>query len=63
MAPKNADYLDTPVWGARAIGKVIGRPERATYHLLESELIPAKKVGDSWVATPRKLLAAVVGEE
>jgi hypothetical protein len=64
MATKTRDEaLDRPVWGAEAIGRIIGKPARATYHLLEKGLIPAKKVGDSWVSSPRKLLAAIVGDE
>jgi hypothetical protein len=27
---------DAPVWGAEAIGAVIGKPERATFHMLEN---------------------------
>jgi hypothetical protein len=51
------------LWGAAAIGKAIGRSERSAYHLLERGLLPARKVGASWVVSRRKLLRAVVGEE
>jgi hypothetical protein len=51
--------LDAPLWGAAAIAKVINRPTRATFHLLEKGLLPARKLGGSWVTTPRKLRAAI----
>lgn len=38
------------VWGAQAIGKVVGLTERQTIHLLKTGEIPAKKVGGRWVA-------------
>jgi hypothetical protein len=31
------------IWGATAIAKVIGRSERAMFHLLEKQLLPAKR--------------------
>ena len=54
---------DAPVWGAEAIGAVIGKPERATFHMLESGLLPAKKIGNRWVSSRKRLLAAVTGDE
>ena len=51
-----------PIWGAEAIGRVIGRTKRQTYHLLESGHLPARKIGDSWVANDASLLAAIFGE-
>jgi hypothetical protein len=59
---KNSDE-NAPIWGAGPISKVISKSERATYHLLERGLLPAKKVGGSWVSTPRKLRDALVGDE
>jgi hypothetical protein len=53
--------LDTPIWGARDIGAVLNRPPRKTYYLLEAGLLPAEKVGKSWVSTRRRLLALVQG--
>lgn len=50
------DKLDL-IWGAEAIAKVIGRTTRVTFHLLTSGDIPAKKVGDRWVAERSKLVA------
>jgi hypothetical protein len=52
---------DTPIWGARKIGEVIGRSERATFHLLENGLLPAKRVGERWCASRRALIEAVTG--
>lgn len=54
--------LDTPIWGAEAIGKVIGRSKRQVHHLLARKQIPAKKVGGRFVSTPRQLLAFINGE-
>jgi hypothetical protein len=51
--------LDTPVWGARDIGKVINKSEKAAFYLLKKGLLPAEKVGESWVSTPRKLLHGI----
>jgi hypothetical protein len=51
------------VWGAIAIARVIGRSERSTFHMLERKLLPAKRVGGRWVASRRKLLDALTGNE
>jgi hypothetical protein len=45
------------VWGCKAIAKVIGRTERATFHMLEAGDLPARQVGSRWVAS-RKALEA-----
>lgn len=50
------------IWGAEAIAKVIGRTPRVTFHLLASGSIPAKKVGDRWVAERGKLIAFFMEE-
>lgn len=50
------DDLDRPIWGAEAIGRVINRPERVTFHLLNRRLLDADKVGNRWTSTPRRLL-------
>lgn len=44
------------VWGGDAIAKVIGRTSRVTFKLLESGQLPAKKVGNRWVAERSKLI-------
>lgn len=46
--PEDTD-LDL-VWGAAAIGRVIGRNTRQTFYLLETGAIPARKVKDKWVS-------------
>jgi hypothetical protein len=51
------------IWGAASIAEAIGQTERATYHLLASGLVPAKRIGGRWVASRRKLLAALTGDE
>jgi hypothetical protein len=59
MQSQSSEGLDTPVWGAAAIGRVIGRSERQAYHLLERRLLDASKVGALWVSTPRRLLRGI----
>ena len=57
---------DTPndvVWGAAAIATVINKTKRQAFHLLESGLLPARKIGKQWCASRTKLLRAVVGDE
>jgi hypothetical protein len=51
------------IWGAAAIAKAIGQTERATYHLLSNDLLPAKRIGGRWVASRRKLLAALTEDD
>ncbi len=50
-------------WGAGEIAALIGRDERATYHLLSKGELPARKVGGQWVASRRRLLAFLRSEE
>jgi len=50
------------LWGARAIAEEIGRPVRKTFHLLESKVIPAEKIGGQWVGSKRKLRGRLTGE-
>ena len=51
------------VWGAGAIAKVIGRSERSTFHLLEKQLLPARRVGGRWVASRRKLIDVLTNDD
>lgn len=45
------------VWGARAIGELIGRSERQAFYLLEKGQIPgAIKIGKTWTARRSTLL-------
>jgi hypothetical protein len=57
------DEKSDVLWGASAIGRAIGKPARATFHLLESGHLPARKIGRQWVASRRRLLRAVIGDE
>lgn len=43
------------VWGAAAIGAVINRTPKQTFHLLENNQLPARKSGGKWVASRRLL--------
>lgn len=45
------------VWGAEAIGNALGLSARQAFHLLESGKLPAKKVGNRWVARLDVLVA------
>jgi hypothetical protein len=63
MKTSDDKFLDTPVWGAAAIGQVINRPPRPTFHLLEAGQLPAEKIGGRWVSTPRRLLGRIHGDE
>nr|WP_210259549.1 DNA-binding protein [Devosia sp. 1635] len=49
------------VWGARAIARLIGKTERATFAMLEAGYLPgARKVGIQWVVS-RSALAEHFG--
>ena len=60
--PANDHVTSDCIWGARAIGQFIGKPERATFHMLEQKFIPAQKVGGAWAASRSRLLAFISGE-
>jgi len=53
---------DDLIWNVGPIANVIGRDDRATYHLLSKGELPARKVGGRWVASKRRLLAFLSGE-
>ena len=38
------------VWGVSAIAKLIGRSDRQTYDMLAGGHLPAKQIGNRWVA-------------
>lgn len=44
------------VWEVTEIAKLIGRTERQTFHLLSTGQLPAKKVGNRWVAERGQLI-------
>jgi len=47
------------LWGAAAIAKAIGVSRRRAFYLLERGYIPARKIGDSWVAEASQLREAL----
>jgi hypothetical protein len=47
------------IWGATSIANEINVSRRKAFYLLERGLIPAKKIGDSWVSTRSALRAAL----
>jgi hypothetical protein len=59
---ENVAADERPIWGAKAIGEVIGKPPTQTFHLLKTGQLPATKVGDSWCAYPSRLRARLRGE-
>lgn len=58
MADRSPDTLDL-IWGAQAIARLIGKTERATYHMLEKGDLPAKKIGNQWVVSRKALVEAL----
>lgn len=38
------------IWGASAIARAIGRTDRQTFYMLDKGVLPAKRVGNRWVA-------------
>jgi hypothetical protein len=49
------EHLDL-LWGAEAIAKALNlKNRRQAFHLLEGGKIPARKVGNQWVASRQKL--------
>jgi len=60
----NADQKENIdlVWEATEIAKVIGRSQRQTVHLLQSGQLPARKVGNRWVAERGQLIRFFMGQ-
>jgi hypothetical protein len=57
---------DDLAWGVAAIAEEIGRNERQTFHLLENERLPARKIGGRWCASRsglRKHFASILNGE
>ncbi len=48
------------LWGVQAIARFIGQTDRATYHLLATGRLPARKCG-KWVASRKVLRAHLEG--
>jgi hypothetical protein len=53
---------DRIVWGAEAIGRVIGRNPRQTHYLLAKGALPARKLRGIWCANVDQLIAALTTE-
>lgn len=57
MEDKIVGELDL-IWGVEAIGKLIGRTDRQTYHMISSGNLPVvKQVGERYVASRSKLIS------
>ncbi|KTR05174.1 hypothetical protein NS365_13395 [Aureimonas ureilytica] len=56
MAKEAHQSIDL-VWGISGIAKVIGRTDRQTYSMLTAGQLPARQVGERWVASREKLVA------
>ena len=59
---QNPNNLDL-IWGAAAIGREINANPRRTFYYLQNGLIPAKKVGELWVASRKVLHRHFLGED
>jgi hypothetical protein len=58
MALQGQEDSHEIIWGAKAIGALIGLSERKTFHLLETGQIKgAKKFGRRWCITRQNLMA------
>jgi hypothetical protein len=60
------DLANDIAWGVDAIGKVIGRNARQTFHLIDTGKLPVKKIGGRWCASRsglRKFFADVLSGE
>jgi len=62
------DKLDTPLYGAEAIGRAAHLlnedgdvDTRKTYYVLEKGYIDADKFGRQWVSTPRRIRRDFMG--
>lgn len=50
------------VWGAAAIGEVVGLSARMAFYRLSRGEIPGRKVGSSWVASRKRLTEWLAGD-
>lgn len=62
LTPPERAVHDDLLWGTEAIATEIGRPLRATFHLLANGRIPARKIGRTWVASRAALREFFVGD-
>jgi hypothetical protein len=54
--PETHDVGIDLIWEVAEIAKIIKRTQRQTFHMLSSGQLPAKKVGNRWVAERGKLI-------
>jgi len=59
----NLDPLDRPIYGATAIGRVMGLKPRQAFHALENGYLDADKFGGRWMSTPRRLRRIAEGRK
>jgi hypothetical protein len=57
-----ADDLDKPIWGAKAIGNEAGVDERKAFYMLERGYLDGTKCGVLWVSTPRRIRRSLGSE-
>lgn len=50
------------VWGISGIARLIGRTDRQTYHMLVQGRLPARQVGERWVASRSEIERFFRGE-
>jgi hypothetical protein len=55
--PADPADIDTPIFGARAIGAALNLSEREAIWMLEKGHLPGIKVGRKWAVTRRQLRA------
>jgi hypothetical protein len=53
----------TLLWGASEVAAFIGRDRRQAYRLLESGVLPGRKIGNTWVASADNLRRALGVEQ
>jgi hypothetical protein len=54
------------IWGVAGIAREIGRNVRQTFHLLENDRLPARKIGGRWCASRsglRQFFATIINGE
>lgn len=61
MKKENDQQIDV-IWGIGDIAVAIGQSFAATAYMLKKGHIPAKKIGDRWVASRKKLNEFFAGD-
>lgn len=57
-APDQGEASDI-IWGCENIARIVNRTPSQTFYLLAKGRLPARKIGDQWAASKRRLLEAV----